>query len=371
MTLHPVTLFAAIASCAVSFIPSVADASSAETSLTPPGAPAPVLRSLDQIEPRTPISEPCIITQPGSYYLTGNITTTSYGITIRTNNVTLDLMGYTLSGDRGASDYGIWVDGSSTAIRSGVCIRNGTVSTFGYGVLLGNARGCRLENIACTTNLNHGIYLRGDSGICKDNILRHCLSIANGFGIVLGATSSGACEGNRITDCLVERNGAYGVILNGNGGSCTFNEVLSSVIRDNKNNGVFMDGSFSGFCFGNTIRNCLINNNGQNGVDMQAYQGTCSGNRIINCGLGANSLYGLYVYYASENCFWGNNLSASGTANLATESSSGNYILQNASFGAPASYIVDINQAYGPLVTAAGELSITGSAAHPWANFSR
>jgi hypothetical protein len=44
---------------------------SAQGSLTPPGAPAPAMKTLAQIEPRTPIaSAPFTISAPGSYYLT-------------------------------------------------------------------------------------------------------------------------------------------------------------------------------------------------------------------------------------------------------------------------------------------------------------
>ncbi len=49
-------------------------------SLTPPGAPAPTMRSLDQIEPRTPISTlPFTITTGGHYYLTKSLSTTGDG----------------------------------------------------------------------------------------------------------------------------------------------------------------------------------------------------------------------------------------------------------------------------------------------------
>src|ERR1700674_2893120 len=67
-------------------------------SLTPPGAPAPAMKTLGQIEPRTPISfAPFIITQPGSYYLTTNLTVPSGdAIDIATNRVTLDLNGFTI-----------------------------------------------------------------------------------------------------------------------------------------------------------------------------------------------------------------------------------------------------------------------------------
>lgn len=71
----------------------------AQGALTPPvGAPAPVMKSLSQIEPRTPISTlPITITNSGSYYLTTNLTTsTGSGITIFANNVHLDLNGFTI-----------------------------------------------------------------------------------------------------------------------------------------------------------------------------------------------------------------------------------------------------------------------------------
>ena len=43
----------------------------AQGSLTPPGAPAETMKTLEQVEPRTPVSSlPFTITQSGSYYLT-------------------------------------------------------------------------------------------------------------------------------------------------------------------------------------------------------------------------------------------------------------------------------------------------------------
>jgi hypothetical protein len=79
----------------------------AQGSLTPPGQPAPTMKSADQIEPRTivnAVNTPgdatslFIIRQPGSYYLTTNLTvSTGDGIDINTNNVTLDLNGFTIA----------------------------------------------------------------------------------------------------------------------------------------------------------------------------------------------------------------------------------------------------------------------------------
>src|SRR6267378_5566906 len=79
----------------------------AQGSLTPPGAPSPTMKTLTQIEPRTPISSlPYTITNAGSYYLTTNLTgaSGSNGVTIASGNVTLDLNGFALLGVPGTQD---------------------------------------------------------------------------------------------------------------------------------------------------------------------------------------------------------------------------------------------------------------------------
>src|SRR5438094_3223557 len=74
----------------------------AQGRLTPPGAPAPTMKSLDQIEARTPISSlPFTIpfnNNSGSYYLTKNLSvSTGNGIDIQGDNVMVDLNGFTIS----------------------------------------------------------------------------------------------------------------------------------------------------------------------------------------------------------------------------------------------------------------------------------
>src|SRR5208337_2996715 len=91
----------------------------AQGSLTPPGAPAPTMITLSQIEPRTPISSaPFTITNPGSYYLTTNLTVSSgNGIIIAASGVTLDLSGFTISStDPANSGAGITTFGAHTNI---------------------------------------------------------------------------------------------------------------------------------------------------------------------------------------------------------------------------------------------------------------
>src|SRR4051794_30032159 len=83
-------------------------------SLTPPAAPTPTMKTLDQLEARMPVDTThtpgnattlFILTQPGSYYLTSNLTGVSgqHGITINADNVTLDLNGFVLVGPGNSS----------------------------------------------------------------------------------------------------------------------------------------------------------------------------------------------------------------------------------------------------------------------------
>ena len=87
---------------------------SAQGVLNPPGPPAPTMKALDQLEPRTPItSVPFTIATPGSYYLTANLqftAATGNAITITVGNVTVDLMGFTLSSTSAVSGDGIHVN---------------------------------------------------------------------------------------------------------------------------------------------------------------------------------------------------------------------------------------------------------------------
>src|SRR5262249_3718041 len=109
--------------------------------LTPPGSPAPGMKSLDQVAARTIInaqntpgdaSNQFIISTPGSYYLTGNINVASAnGIFVNAADVTIDLNGFSLNGSPDATGNAITI-----AAKANRCtIKNGNIATFpGFGI---------------------------------------------------------------------------------------------------------------------------------------------------------------------------------------------------------------------------------------------
>ena len=188
----------------------------AQGSLTPPGAPAPTMKSLDQIEPRTPISSaPFIINSPGSYYLTTNLTgaASGSGITISANNVTVDLNGFTLQGVP-SSQAGIYLSGTST----NVTVRNGAISGWGgHGVYFGDygnaSQNLVLEHLTVSAN--------GDGIYGANCIVQNCQSSDNSnFGIYVAPGT--------VSHCLVQNNNGCGIYVNGPGSEIIGNNCIGN-----------------------------------------------------------------------------------------------------------------------------------------------
>lgn len=165
-------------------------------------------------------SLPCTISTPGFYFLGRDLETTGTGITVTTDNVTIDLMGCTLSGNSTAGNQGIVISG-----RSNVEIRNGTVRNFQNGIhSITSGNNCRIINIRALSNLQSGIKLLGTG-----HLITNCnASNNNGRGIsqsgyiAIISNNVAAGNGGNGIDCTsganlignaVYNNGEYGFNL--------------------------------------------------------------------------------------------------------------------------------------------------------------
>ena len=227
----------------------------AQGSLTPPGPPAPTMKTLTQIEPRTPISSvPFTITNPGSYYLTGNLTglPSQGGITISTNDVTLDLNGFALLGlgsGTGVEDFGA---------VSNISVANGSVQNWSVGVGF-SAEGVQLSRLRVSHCGGGGINV-GSGSVVSD-----CLTQANG--------SSGFSGGDHITftDCTSVGNAESGFDINL---SCLF---ISCIAQKNGQYGFFPDNN----C---VFRDCIADGNAEDGIFATPYANCL----FQNCSASAN-----------------------------------------------------------------------------------
>jgi hypothetical protein len=137
----------------------IANPLSAQGPLTPPGAPEPTMKTLTQIEPRIDVltlgsAPPYVINQPGSYYLSANITTTSNqtAIEILAENVTLDLNGFTIFAMSGGS-MGTAIAASQAAVIRNGFIKSGGLTTDGSYAVNGFLNGVRMSGKGTVTNL--------------------------------------------------------------------------------------------------------------------------------------------------------------------------------------------------------------------------
>jgi hypothetical protein len=158
--------------------------------LTPPGAPVPTMKTLAQIEPRTPIgSAPYTISASGSYYLTSDVTVSSgNAITITAGNVTLDLNGFTISSSSNGLGTGVLINGGIGQIR----ILNGrisaSVSSNGFATGISD-QGASTPVLVANVSVSHcsGTAISVAGG---ENVVESCsVSSAGGQGIVAGVVS--------------------------------------------------------------------------------------------------------------------------------------------------------------------------------------
>ena len=162
------------------------------------------------------------ITEPSSYILTSNLSVNvnTTAILIQTDDVTLDLNGFTISGPVSCSGFpatctqsgiGIGIDGQG---QENITIRNGTVRGMGNrGVIIGSGR---VVDVTVTENSETGLSL--GSSTSQASRIR---AVQNGFNGIAGghinASNSIGNQGHGIIGATCSNNR---MILNGAGSSC-------------------------------------------------------------------------------------------------------------------------------------------------------
>ena len=188
--------------------------------LAPPAPPAPTMKTLQQVEPRTQITNTAAVTisQSGSYYLTGNITVTNgNAVTITADSVTIDLNGFTVfSTEASPSGSGILLSG----VRSDIHIFNGHIrgnvteaggAYAGSGFASGISASATPQNVlvsrvSVSGCLDDGINLVAGNSTVVESATVHTVG---GHGIIASTIRSSAAfdcgntaiGGDQVSDC--------------------------------------------------------------------------------------------------------------------------------------------------------------------------
>jgi parallel beta-helix repeat protein len=370
----------------------------AQGNLAPPGPPAPMFRTLEEVQPRRPIGTNAtpgdanslfVISQPGSYFLTTNITGVAgkHGIMIAASGVTLDLMGFEMVGVTNALD-GITNTYPLNSF-SNVVVRNGTIRDWRTGISLRYVSGSHYHDLRLCGNRSFGLSSGHGSTVVN------CSATGNGDYGIFAQTAT------LISGCVARFNQDTGIYAD-QGSS-----VIGCVASANSHDGIF---TYDG-C---TVNACTANNNDDNGITVENHcvVTACAasvngdtgifanGQSTINgCTANENVSYGIYN---GEACHVMNNTVAfngSGTHAVGISvtfagsrlennnvvrngigiqlSDPGNLVIRNSFSANGTNYVIVAGNKVGVTVTPPSTGAITGDTGgagagttDPWANFS-
>lgn len=240
--------------------------------LTPPGGPVTSTnKTLSEVEPRiainavnTPGDADSVyrITQPGSYYLTGNLSgiAVKSGIVVTSSHVTIDLNGFAVAGAFLAKTGITAIGGPYTNIT----VRNGVVTGWSdEGIRMQPAvlSNCRFADLVLSANTGRGLAAGNGA------VITNCSATGNGTGISCGA-------GNTITGCTASANTGAGITT---GASTT---MTACAAFSNGSDGITAS-------TGSIVRGCAAFDNTGNGF----FVGT--GIQVVECAAISNQLDGI------------------------------------------------------------------------------
>lgn len=244
--------------------------------LNPPsGSVSSTYKTLTEVEPRIAINSTNTpgdggssfrITQPGSYYLTGDLTgaASKIGILIAASDVTIDLNGFTLRG----------VSGSLNAMqmdttRSNIAVRNGSIASWGFSALnLYNSSGGAgyvIEDVRAFDCGGQGVVVGGNSRVSRctiENAGSYAIYAPFGRCVVESCTIRGAATygiivlGNSVVrDCSVRSVTGYGIL---GSSSCLVTDCSVASCT----NGIYIEATSSAvncIASGNTVDGFFVN----------------------------------------------------------------------------------------------------------------
>lgn len=328
--------------------------------LNPPaGAVGASMKTLVEVEPRTAINATNTpgdsdsvykISQPGSYYLTGNILGIAgkCGIEVNASHVTIDLNGFSLFGVDGTLD-GIRSQGGG---RHDVTIYNGTVAGFaGDGIDLSTADigiGGSIHDVHTRFNGGTGIvtnaasvlerctsYLNGAMGyqVRYDTTVSGCTAINNG---TIGFGTGGNCSVSR---CTADSNGGDGFNV-GEGGI-----VANCTSRSSGEDGIQV--GISG-----AVEHCVLQFNATDGVRAGSFatirDNTCDSNGLNGTGAG--------IHVTGTDCRIEGN--ACNNADFGVDiDNGGNFVVKNTCANNTVNWSISLNNLYGPIVERTGPVA--------------
>lgn len=372
------------------FLMALAATAASAGDLNPPAGPVgPTMKPLSQVEPRIPItaattppgfSSTFRITQPGSYYLTGNLAgaPNKDGIEVTASFVTIDLCGFSVLGD-GSASSGIALSGQDCAIL------NGVVQGWGASGIVGSGEGHRVEGVSTIDNANYGMLLGG-----KVRVIGCATRLNGGIGMSLGSncrvencvasgngtlsSHNGIHAGDRglITNCVAEGNSGVGIRVN-QGGRVVNCQASDNAVGIQTYAGGYISGSLcqlnsdDGISAGpdTTVTGCHLLSNGDDGMqladDCLAVENHCQSNGPTGAGAG--------VYITGINCrVEGNQLLSNKYGILVTGGATNNFIVKNtARNNVTANFSVPAGNEMAPVVTDPGASGF--GTATPWSNF--
>lgn len=260
------------------------------------------------------LNVPLTISQPGSYYLTENLTHTNSNtnaIRVNADNVTIDLAGYSLIGpgfDSGPDNNGIYMNG-----RINVEIRNGTITNFGNNGIWEESSdgiGHKVIGVRVVSNGCVGVFLDSQNNLVKD-----CIVLDNSFGSNDVGGGIICSHASSITDNVVSNNSDYSGIVTDSGCIISGNNVsyngfgirvwYGCNVVDNifswDTDGIVIEGNGC-FVKGNTVFESTLN-----GIKVEGAYNDIEENLVTYCHVG--------VYFSDSQNFHANNRALNNTTN--------------------------------------------------------